>query len=133
MNKILLSAVILCLLVTTAAEARVGSACFVPRVSYKSPACDSTIDLTGKQSFLFSWDMLPIPSGNRDSYRVVIIKEPNAGAVFNQVIDPRTFSVEVPASIFENGCRYSWHVRQRDGKTFYWSEYDIWYFNVVKK
>jgi hypothetical protein len=52
--------------------------------------------------------------------------------VAEQTIDARTFSAEVPAEKFEDGGEYWWYVKQRDARTLGWSQYDIWYFKVVK-
>lgn len=133
MNKIILLTVVFCLFISGQAEAKGDVEIFVPQVIYIEPKGDSIVNLTGKAVLRFSWQPLPIPSGERDSYRIVIIKEPNAGYVFDKKIDDRTFSIDVPANVFEDASRYSWHVRQRDARTMDWSNYYIWYFNIIKK
>jgi len=105
----------------------------VPRVAYIGPGNDSVVDVTGKDKIPFSWQPVPIPSGNRNSYRFLLNKEPGYNTVYKQTLEPNVFSIDVPSDKLEAGCRYSWYVKQRDDRTFDWSLYDIWYFNVAKK
>lgn len=104
-----------------------------PRVVYMEPYSDSAIDLTGKDKITFKWQPLPIPSNGRDSYRITVFKEPGYEVVFDQKVDPRAFSIDVSADKFEAGATYRWRVKQRDDTTMIWSDYDIWYFKVIKK
>lgn len=110
-----------------------GSLVAVPSVVYIEPASDSTVDLTSKEKLVFRWQPVPIPGGDRNSYRFLLNKEPGYNTIAKVTLGPEIFSIEAPADKFENGSRYSWHVKQRDDKTLDWSLYDIWYFKVVKK
>ena len=110
-----------------------GDSGSVPRVAYVSPSDGAVLDLTGKEKLVFEWQMVPIPSGGRDSYRFALLKAEGYGEISGQVIDERTFTAEVPADKFEPGTRYRWYVKQRDAKTMVWSLYDTWYFTVSKK
>ncbi|MDP3792102.1 MAG: hypothetical protein Q8R38_08695 [Candidatus Omnitrophota bacterium] len=123
------------LLIPLIAESRMGGAGpgSVPRVAYVKPQDQSVVDISDGKGVVFEWAMLPIPSGNRDSYRIVVHKGDGYDVVVDQVIDPRTFSIAVPADKFENGVTYWWYVKQRDGKTLMWSQHDIWYFEVAKR
>lgn len=103
-----------------------------PQVVYESPYNDSTVDLKGKQSISFKWQMVPIPSGGREVYRFTLYKGDGYDVVLNKIIDSRTFFIEVPANMFEEGTRYRWRVMQRDSRTMNWSHYDNWYFEVKK-
>lgn len=105
----------------------------VPRVAYMEPDNDSSIDISGKDRITFRWQPVPIPSGNRNSYRFLLNKEPGYNTIYKEVLNPDVFSIDVPADKFEAGCRYSWYVKQRDDRSFSWSQYDIWYFSVEKK
>lgn len=105
----------------------------VPRVVYIKPFSQSTVDISDGKAVVLSWAMLPIPSGTRDSFRFVLYKGPGYGFIMSKTVDDRTFSVEVPAEKLEPGAQYWWYVKQRDARTMAWSEYDIWYFKVVKK
>ena len=105
----------------------------VPRVVYTRPSDQSTVDVSGNKSIIFEWKQVPIPSGRRDSYKFVLNKGEGYNVVVDQVLDPGTFSIEVPAEKLEDGMAYWWYVKQRDGRTLEWSQYDIWYFKVVKK
>lgn len=123
------------LLIPLAAEGRMGRGegpGSVPRVVYMKPADQSTVDITGKKGVVFEWARVPIPSNGRASYRLVLHKGSGYDLVYEENLDPRTFSVEVPADKFENGMKYWWYVKQRDDTTMEWSEYDIWYFSAVK-
>ena len=110
-----------------------GDSGSVPKVVYTKPADGSVLDLTGNVKVIFEWLMVPIPGGNRETYKFVLLKADGYEEVSSQVIDPRTFCAEVPANKFEPGARYRWHVKQRDAKTLVWSQYDSWYFEVVRK
>jgi hypothetical protein len=110
-----------------------GDSGSVPRVIYVKPADGSVLDLTGKDTVAFEWRMVPIPSGNRETYKFVLFKGDGYEEVSSRIIDPRTFLTEVPADKFEDGMSYRWYVKQRDAKTLVWSQYDNWYFKVVKK
>lgn len=126
-------AISLILLFAATAECKIGMGPgSVPRVAYLRPADESTVDISGQKSIIFKWGQVPIPSGNRDSYRFVVRKGDGYDTVANQVIDPRTFFAQIPADKFETGQTYCWYVRQRDARTLEWSQYDIWYFKVVK-
>jgi len=136
MRKLIASAIIVLVsFVSFSIEAREGgmSPASVPRVVYSTPGSQTTVDVSGGRPVVFSWAMLPIPGGTRDSYRLVVHKGSGYNVVFSKVIDDRTFSIEVPAEKFENGAGYWWYVRQRDARTMIWSEYDVWYFKVTKK
>lgn len=120
-----------------AAEARfagygVGAA-ITPSVSYLTPDNQSTIDLTGEESMIFTWRPVPAPAGGVQNYRFRVYKGFSYGAIFQKELDPRTWSVEVPSSIFEDGQIYTWRVQQRDAQTLAWSRYDTWSFKVVKR
>jgi len=110
-----------------------GDSGSVPKVIYTKPAYGSVLDLTGKDKVVFEWQMVPIPSGNREAYKFVLFKGDGYEEVSSRTIDPRTFSAEVPADKFEYGASYRWYVKQRDAKTLVWSQYDSWYFKIVKK
>ena len=110
-----------------------GDSGSVPKVIYTKPPDGSVLDLTGKDNVVFEWQMVPIPSGNREAYKFVLFKGDGYEEVSSQAIDPRTFRAEVPADKFEPGVSYRWYVKQRDAKTLVWSQYDSWYFEVVKK
>jgi hypothetical protein len=110
-----------------------GDSGSVPKVIYTTPADGSALDLTGKDKVVFEWRMVPIPSGNREAYKFVLFKGNGYDKVYGLTIDPRTFRAEVPADTFEPGARYRWYVKQRDAKTLVWSQYESWYFEVVKK
>jgi hypothetical protein len=110
-----------------------GDSGSVPRVIYIQPAYGSTLDLAGKDKVVFEWQMVPIPSGSREAYKFVLFKGDGYEEVSSQFIDPRTFRAEVPADKFEPAVKYRWYVKQRDAKTMVWSQYDSWYFNVVRK
>ncbi|MFA4981332.1 MAG: hypothetical protein WC592_02540 [Candidatus Omnitrophota bacterium] len=138
MKKILLLAAIIVISVvaTTAVFARrgaIGPAGPVPRVSYIEPKNDSTVDLSGKDLLTFRWNNVPMPGGGRESFRFTLYKGRGYDVLVKKVIDERTFSIEVPSDMFEDGREYSWRVMQRDGKSMAWSRYDIWYFRVNKK
>jgi hypothetical protein len=104
-----------------------------PMVAYLRPDDESTVDLTGKQALKFEWKSVPIPVNGRESYKITVYKGFGYDVVFSQVIDPRTFSVDVPTEKFEDGATYTWHVRQRDMGNMQWSRFDSWSFKVVKK
>jgi len=108
------------------------SAYVVPRVEYVRPTDESVISLEDKDGIAFEWRRVPIPSGGRECYRITIIKEPGYDTVFDKTIDERTFSVKVPAGVFEPGMTYRWRVKQRDARTMFWSNYDLWYFKVKR-
>jgi len=110
-----------------------GDSGSVPKVIYIRPADGSVLDLTGKDVIVFEWQKVPIPGGNREVYKLVLLKGYGYEVVFSQTIDPRTFSAQVPVDKFEAGTNYRWHVKQRDAKTLVWSQYDNWYFKVAKK
>ena len=110
-----------------------GDSGSVPKVIYTKPADESILDLTGKDKVVFEWQMVPIPSGNRETYKFVLFKGDGYEEVSSQTIGPRTFRAEVPTGKFEPGTSYRWYVKQRDAKTLVWSQYDSWYFEVVKK
>ncbi|MFA5256067.1 MAG: hypothetical protein WC419_05180 [Candidatus Omnitrophota bacterium] len=110
-----------------------GDSGSVPKVIYITPADGSVLDLKGKDKVVFEWQMVPIPSGNRETYKFVLFKGDGYEEVSSQIIDPRVFSAEVPADKFEPGVRYRWYVKQRDAKTLVWSQHDNWYFEVVNK
>ena len=105
----------------------------VPRVAYIEPDNDSVINITGKDKITFRWQPVPIPAGSRNSYRFLLNKEPGYNTIYKETLDPRVFSIGVPVEKLEAGCRYSWYVRQRDDRSFNWSQYDIWYFSIEKK
>lgn len=110
-----------------------GDSGSVPKVVYTKPADGSTLDLTGEDKVVFEWQMVPIPGGNRESYKFVLFKGYGHEEVSSLTIDPRTFRVEVPADKFESGASYRWYVKQRDARTLVWSQHDSWYFEVAKK
>ena len=104
-----------------------------PRVEYVRPANGSLVDLTGGKEVVFEWQRVPIPSGGRYCYKFNLYGEDGYKEIINQIVDPRTFSIAIPAENFENGKTYRWRVRQRDDVTMIWSLYDLWYFKVIKK
>ncbi|MCX5665888.1 MAG: hypothetical protein NT036_02425 [Candidatus Omnitrophica bacterium] len=110
-----------------------GDSGSVPKVIYTKPADGSALDLTGKERIVFEWQMVPIPSGNRETYKFVLFKGDGYQEVSSQMIDARTFRAEVPSDKFEPDARYRWYVKQRDAKTLVWSQYDSWYFKVTKR
>ncbi len=110
-----------------------GDSGSVPKVIYTKPADGSVLDLAGKDKIVFEWQMVPIPSGGRETYKFVLFKGGGYEEVSSQTIDPRTFLAEVPADKIESGASYRWYVKQRDAKTLVWSQYDSWYFEVIKK
>jgi len=110
-----------------------GASGSVPKVIYIKPADGSVVDLKDKDGVVFEWQMVPVPNGNRETYKFVLFKGDGYEEVSSLTIDPRTFSTEVPADKFEPGASYRWYVKQRDAKTLVWSQYDSWYFKVVKK
>jgi hypothetical protein len=105
----------------------------VPRVVYARPENQSIVDISVNKSIVFEWQMVPIPDCGRDSYKFVLHKGEGYDVIVDRVLDSRTFSVEVPADKFEDGAKYWWYVKQRSERAFEWSQYDIWYFKVVKK
>jgi hypothetical protein len=135
MRRIAIIAVSLILLASFAAECREGGqgSNSVPRVIYIKPYSQSMVDVSDGKPVVFEWAMLPIPSGTRFSYRFVLHKGSGYNLVHEEVVDPRTFSVQLPAEKFEPGAEYWWYVKQRDARTMVWSQYDIWYFRVLKK
>lgn len=110
-----------------------GDSGSVPKVIYVRPADGSTLDLTGKDKVVFEWRRVPIPGGNRETYKFVMSKASGYEQLVSQTVDPRTFSIEIPADKFEPGANYRWYVKQRDGRTFVWSQHDNWYFKIVKE
>jgi len=110
-----------------------GDSGSVPKVIYTKPADGSVLGLEGKDRIVFEWQMVPIPSGNRETYKFVLLKGDGYMQVSSQTIDARTFRAEVPSDKFEPGARYRWYVKQRDAKTMVWSQYDSWYFEVTKR
>ena len=134
-RAIVLAAGCLVLFAALCADAREGQAGpgSVPRVAYTNPISQSAVDISDGKAVVFAWAMLPIPGGTRDSYRFVLHKGDGYDMIFEKVMDPQTFSIEVPAGKFEAGMKYWWYVRQRDARTMEWSQYDTWYFKVVKK
>lgn len=110
-----------------------GDSGSVPKVVYSRPADGSVLDLTDKNNVVFEWQMVPIPSGGRETYKFVLLKAVGYEEVSSRTVDPRTFLAEVPADKFEAGTRYRWYVKQRDSKTLVWSQYDSRYFKVAKK
>jgi hypothetical protein len=110
-----------------------GDSGSVPKVIYSAPADGSVVDLTGTDNLIFKWRMLPIPGGNRETYKFVLFKGSGYDEVLSQAVDPRTFSIGVPAYKFEDGAGYRWYVKQRDARTLAWSQHDDWYFKVIKK
>ncbi len=134
MRKALITTIMLfCVMFT--AQARDLSAyresLFVPRVAYLNPDNGAEIELGGRSSIVFSWKMVPIPAGGRDSYKFTLYKGDGYDVVASVVLGPETFSFDVPASKFEPGKRYRWQVKQRDARTMEWSAYDSWYFQVA--
>jgi hypothetical protein len=110
-----------------------GDSGSVPEVVYIEPEDGSALDLTGKDKVVFQWQMVPIPSGNREAYKFILFKGDGYEEISSQTIDPRTFQAEVPADKFESGASYRWYVKQRDAKTLVWSQHGNWYFKVIKK
>jgi len=110
-----------------------GDSGSVPKVSYIKPEDGSALDLTGKDSVVFEWQMVPIPGGGREAYKFVLFEGDGYLEVSSLVIDPRTFRAEVPADKFSPGSSYRWYVKQRDSRTLVWSQHDSWYFEVIKK
>ena len=110
-----------------------GDSGSVPRVIYTKPADGSVLDMTGKDKVVFEWQMVPIPSGNREAYKFVLIKGDGYEEVSSQAIDPRAFRADVPSDKFEPGASYRWYVKQRDARTLVWSQHDSWHFKVAKK
>jgi len=105
----------------------------VPKVAYAKPQDGSVVEVSGNESVKFEWHEVPMPSGGRDSFRFVLHRGGGYDVVVNKVLDSRVFSIEVPARNFEDATTYSWYIKQRDGRTLVWSEYDIWYFKVAKR
>ncbi|MFA6079018.1 MAG: hypothetical protein WC779_04670 [Candidatus Omnitrophota bacterium] len=105
---------------------------YTPRVEYMNPANGAVVEMAGRSSIVFSWKMVPIPSGGRDSYRFTLYKAEGYEVVENAVLNSETFSFEVPAAKFEPGQRYRWQVKQRDSDSMQWSEYDSWYFKIAE-
>jgi len=110
-----------------------GDSGSVPKVAYSQPADESIVDLTGADKLVFRWRKVPIPGGNRETYKFVLFKGNGYDEVLSQAVDPQTFSVDVPADKFDDGAKYRWYVKQRDARTLAWSQHDNWYFKVVKK
>ena len=110
-----------------------GDSGSVPKVAYANPADESKVDLTGADKLTFKWRKVPIPGGNRETYKFVLFKGDGYDEVLSQAVDPQTFSVDVPVDKFDDGARYRWYVKQRDARTLVWSQHDNWYFKVVKK
>lgn len=105
----------------------------VPRVAYSMPHDGSLVDASGSKSIIFEWHQVPMPSSGRDSFRFVLRRASGYDTIVDEVLDPRVFSIEVSADKLDDGAMYRWYVKQRDGRTLIWSEYDIWYFTVTKK
>jgi len=105
----------------------------VPRVVYTAPDNDSVVDLTGKEHLLFKWKGVPRPGGGREAFRFTLNKGFSYEAIVTKDLDRATFSLELPADMFENGATYSWHVKQRDRRNRLWSRFDYWSFKVIKR
>lgn len=110
-----------------------GDSGSVPKVIYVRPEDGSTLDLTGKDKVIFEWRRVPIPGGNRESYKFVLSRAGGYERVASRAVDPRTFSVEIPSDSFEPGASYRWYVKQRDARTLVWSQHDDWYFKIAEK
>jgi len=74
-----------------------GDSGSVPKVIYIKPVDGSVLDLTGKDKVVFEWRMVPIPGGNRETYKFVLFKGYSYEEVSSQIIDPGTFRTEVSA------------------------------------
>ena len=138
MRKALLA--VLCIFIVSyfgSAEARFAGygigAAVTPSVKYLTPADQSTVDLTGKESMVFTWNPVPVPAGGVQNYRFRLYKGFDYGSIFANDLEPRTWSIEVPSNIFEDGQTYTWRVQQRDAQTMNWSRYDTWSFKVIKR
>ena len=105
----------------------------VPRVAYLSPDNDSTVDLTGKDVLTFKWKAQPVPAGGVQNYKLVVYKGFSYDIAVKEEVDRDKYSVDVPATNFEDGAKYSWHVQQRDASNMIWSLFDSWSFKVIKK
>lgn len=132
-SKAILFFMAMCLLMPGELHGKGGTSYEVPRVIYSSPKDGSEVDLSGKEALHFEWQMVPIPSGGRDSYRFTLYKKDGYEVLFREKIDSRTFSIDIKSEKFENETIYRWSVKQRDAKTMIWSNYDTWYFKVIRK
>jgi len=114
------------------AWARLDSASFTPEVRYLSPKDENVVDLTGKESLLFSWKPVPIPGGGRLCYKFELFKGYGYDRIVNETLSHDNVAMVVPADMFENGSIYTWQVTQRDEMTRNWSRASRWVFKVKK-
>ena len=106
----------------------------VPAVSFLAPDDESTIDLTGKTGITFKWKNSPTPGGGRDAFRFKLIKGFQYDFIVSEQLGQDVYSIDVPASKFEDGVTYSWYVEQRDAAMDVWSRHDtVWSFKAIKK
>ena len=111
----------------------IGGRFITPRVAYRHPENQSTVELTGKDSLKFAWNMVPMPAGGVECYRFKLYKGYEYNILITKKLDRGIFEVDIPASVFEDGATYTWKVQQRDANSMNWSPYDKWSFKVVKK
>lgn len=105
----------------------------VPRVMYLAPNNDSAVDLSGKDSLVFSWKSQPVPAGGRVAYKFTLYKDFGYEVIAGETLSPKVFETEVTADKFTDGATYSWQVKQRDGGTMIWGRAERWSFKVIKK
>ena len=129
--KKLIPFLLISVFVTTLAMA-VGRRGDTPQPRCIGPKNEAIVDLTGKESLLFSWKSNPVPSGGRMAYKFDLYKDYGYEVVESEQLDAKVFSIEVPADKFENGALYTWQVKQRDYHTRIWSRDYRWSFTVKK-
>ncbi|MBN1353594.1 MAG: hypothetical protein JW994_02850 [Candidatus Omnitrophica bacterium] len=103
-----------------------------PKVRYIKPANDSVVDLTGRESLVFTWKPTPKPGGGRTAYRFELFKDFGYEVVEDVTLEHDIYAAEVDADKLINGAAYSWQVKQRDRKTHVWSMDNRWGFKVKK-
>jgi len=127
---------VLCVLIAVQCDAGfghgMGGLFITPKVAYIQPRNQSTVDLTGKDSLKFTWNIVPMPSGGVEYYRFKLYKGYEYDILVTKTLDRGVFQVDIPASVFEDGVTYTWKVQQRDSRSMNWSLYDKWSFKVVK-
>lgn len=104
----------------------------IPTVRYIEPKDEAIVDLRGKREVIFSWKANPIPGGGRKAYKFSLYKGTGYDTVVSEQLDPKTYSIEVPTDMFEDGEIYTWQVKQRDARLQIWSMDHRWRFRIKK-
>ena len=103
-----------------------------PEVRYIFPKDESTTDLTDKKTLVFRWKPVPIPAGERSSYKFELFKGFGYDRIEDVSLSPDVFFVEIPAEKFADDTTYTWQVKQRDQTTMNWSHCQRWSFLVKR-